>query len=384
MAFCSNCGAHLDGAKKFCTSCGQAVQTAEQPTQAAQPQPVPQPSYKPQPTAKKKSKAPIIIIVVLLIAALAAAAFFTNGFGLFGGGDTPSGDGGNIQGGNNQGNNDGGNNNGGDGGNIQGGNNQGNNEGENSGGNQSGNSPGNTPLPLSNEWIALNKTNFAPGELIVVTVKGITQQMVDDWACIGVFNKDLSKNIGGYGELGQVGENVTEFFEAPADHGEYAVVLLKKWHQNGEFDELFVASLAFTVGMELQGGNNGDTENNGENSGGNTGGGNSGEAIGYPAEWTNDVPKMSGTVVRSFAMAENPRDGYQVVLGNKNIDDVYGYIETLKNNGYIYNSAKDVEIPYDEVNYTFATTYRNGTWMVGITYTGGNSEAVVFFMKDES
>jgi len=289
---------------------------------------------------------------------------------LFGGGDNPSGgDGGNPTSNPTSTN-----------GNNNGGNNQGNNNGGN---NQGGNNPGNTPLPLSNEWIALEKTNFAPGEPIVVTVKGITQQMVDDWACIGVFNKDLSKNIGGYGELGQVGENVTEFFEAPTDHGEYAVVLLKKWHQNGEFEELLVSSLAFTVGNSTQQGGNDPTSNPGNNPTSTPGGNNPGNATGYPAEWTNDVPKMSGTVIRSFAMATNPRDGYQVVIGNKSIDDVYGYIETLKNSGYTYNSAKDVEVPYDEVNHTFATTYRNGTWMVGITYTGGNKEAVVFFMKDQ-
>jgi len=90
MAFCSNCGAKLDGAKEFCTGCGQAIQAAEQPAQAAQPQqqaaPAPQqPTYQPQPPAKKKSNTTIIImIVVLLIAALAAAAYYTNGFGLFG------------------------------------------------------------------------------------------------------------------------------------------------------------------------------------------------------------------------------------------------------------------------------------------------------------
>jgi len=90
--FCKNCGAKLDGAKKFCTGCGQAVQVdaLQQPAQAA---PVQQPVYQPQFPAKKKSKAPlIIVIVVVLIAAIATAAFFTNGFGLFGGGnDTPSG-----------------------------------------------------------------------------------------------------------------------------------------------------------------------------------------------------------------------------------------------------------------------------------------------------
>ena len=42
---------------------------------------------------KKKSKAPIIVIIaVVLVAAIGATAFFTNGFGLLGGGnDTPSG-----------------------------------------------------------------------------------------------------------------------------------------------------------------------------------------------------------------------------------------------------------------------------------------------------
>ena len=96
--FCKNCGAKLDGAKKFCTGCGQAVQVdaPQHPAQAAQSQqaaPVQQPVYQSQVPAKKKSEAPlIIVIVVVLIAAIATAAIFTNGFGLLGGGnDTPSG-----------------------------------------------------------------------------------------------------------------------------------------------------------------------------------------------------------------------------------------------------------------------------------------------------
>ena len=98
--FCSNCGAQLDGAKKFCTSCGQPVTQAAapaQPAQAAQPQqhqyvqqPVYQPVYQSQAPAKKKSKAPVIIVIVVVIIAL-AAVYFTNGFGLLGGGNPTGG-----------------------------------------------------------------------------------------------------------------------------------------------------------------------------------------------------------------------------------------------------------------------------------------------------
>ena len=120
----------------------------------------------------------------------------------------------------------------------------------------------------------------------------------------------------------------------------------------------------------------------GYNGGSNNGGDNSGEAIGYPAEWQDAIPKMSGTVSISFPMAEKPQDGYQVILDNKTIDDVMGYVEVLKNDGYTFNANKDVEVPFTSGG-SYATTYRNGTWAVGISFTDSTKQAAIYFLKDE-
>jgi hypothetical protein len=110
-----------------------------------------------------------------------------------------------------------------------------------------------TAFAYGNDWIQLEKDNFDPGETMTVTVKGITQQMVEDWACIYIAKKDrLDSSLSGCGDLENVGENVVSWFEAPTEPGEYAVVLLSKWWQNGEFDDLFVSSLTFTVGKNAQ------------------------------------------------------------------------------------------------------------------------------------
>ena len=110
-------------------------------------------------------------------------------------------------------------------------------------------------------------------------------------------------------------------------------------------------------------------------------GDNTGEATDYPEEWSNDVPKMSGQVVRSFAMALDPHDGCQVVLENKTIDEIMDYIEILKNNGYTKHD-KDVELPFTSGG-AYANTLRNGTWAVGITFNDSNKEAAIYFMKDQ-
>ncbi|MCL2679829.1 MAG: S-layer homology domain-containing protein, partial [Dehalococcoidia bacterium] len=95
---------------------------------------------------------------------------------------------------------------------------------------------------------------YDPGEIMVFKFKGITQQMVDEWACFAIHDKGLSGPISGWGELSQVGDNVYDRIQAPDEPGEYAMVLLSKWWQNGSFSELLVSSVPFTVGMAAKDG----------------------------------------------------------------------------------------------------------------------------------
>jgi len=90
MAYCSNCGAQVADAEKFCGECGYTTEKTAAPTQAAQQTaaPAPPPVQQPKVTAKKKkSKKPLVIgsVAGVVVIALVVAGIFTNGFGLFGG-----------------------------------------------------------------------------------------------------------------------------------------------------------------------------------------------------------------------------------------------------------------------------------------------------------
>ena len=110
-------------------------------------------------------------------------------------------------------------------------------------------------MAYGNERIQLDKDNYDPNETMKITIKGVTQQMVDDWACVGIYKKDFSSNIGSYPQIMSTGDYSIDYVEAPAEPGEYAVVFLSKWWQNGSFSELLVSSLPFTVGKVAQAGN---------------------------------------------------------------------------------------------------------------------------------
>ena len=110
-----------------------------------------------------------------------------------------------------------------------------------------------------NEWIQLDKSNYDPGEKMGITVKGITQQMVNDEACIGIFLKDLSDfaEVRGWNTLLETGEYVFDRYDiiAPTEPGEYVLALLRKRPDYGRVDyfaanpaEYLLGSLLFTVG----------------------------------------------------------------------------------------------------------------------------------------
>jgi len=107
--------------------------------------------------------------------------------------------------------------------------------------------------PYGNEWIQLDKSNYDPEEAMVITVFGVTQDMVDDYACVGIYKKGMP------GEwectlpnVESVGENVIDYVNAPEYPGEYVIALYAKWHQEGELDDLLISSLSFTVGMNAK------------------------------------------------------------------------------------------------------------------------------------
>jgi predicted small secreted protein len=244
-------------------------------------------------------------------------------------------------------------------------------------GNGGDNSGGNTDKP-SGASITPDKTNYALGETIKITLNDVTQEMLDKHAVVCIFKAEAAYDQSlAYSPIEKIGSSTIEI-SARQEEGNYELRLFNTSARN---EETLIQMVPITVGNAQGGEETPSTTPDGNET--TPGGNNNGEAIGYPAEWPSDVPKMSGTVKEKMQMAENPKDGYSVTIGNTTLDEVMGYVDTLKGNGYTYNAAKDYEVAYDEAQKTYATTYRNGTWMVGITFTGANKEAVIFFMKDE-
>jgi hypothetical protein len=121
-----------------------------------------------------------------------------------------------------------------------------------------------TLIPLTahaygNEWIQLDKNNYDPGEAMVITIKGVTQQMIDHkdglgyGACIGIFQKDLSGLTAGEGyyTVRETGDYVFNQFDinAPAEPGEYAIALFReKPNHPVQPADVLVTHVLFTVG----------------------------------------------------------------------------------------------------------------------------------------
>lgn len=195
--FCPNCGAALDDAARFCGGCGTQFTTQQAQPQQPQQQPPPyqqqpyrqqpymQPQYQqpymqpqvqqpyappppPPPPVKKKSKAPLAIVVLVLVA-LIGVGIFTKGFGLFGG---------------------------------------------------IGKSNG-----KANENFAPDKTAYEANDVMRVTVKGITQEMVDNGAFIGIYAAGAKNaDYWGYDYVYEVGSSVMEIV-APGEDGSYELRL---------------------------------------------------------------------------------------------------------------------------------------------------------------
>lgn len=93
--------------------------------------------------------------------------------------------------------------------------------------------------------ISLNKTVYAPGERIIVTVSEITQQMVEDDAFVSIYMAGAAHSEWGDYFYVEIGESQGEL-RAPDAYGSYEMRLYRK---NGEYtDETFVMKVAFKVG----------------------------------------------------------------------------------------------------------------------------------------
>ena len=109
-----------------------------------------------------------------------------------------------------------------------------------------------TALAYGNEWIQLEKSNYDPGEKMVVTIKGVTQQMVTDSASTGWVQVTNRNNYCSRDRLKQVGETVFVDFEAPVEPGDYEFCLYRAWDDT---KENLVTAVPFTVGKVAKDGN---------------------------------------------------------------------------------------------------------------------------------
>jgi len=343
MAFCSNCGAQLDGAKKFCTGCGTAqTESTAQPVQAAQPQqqaaaqPAPQPAYQPQSPAKKKSKAPVFIgiFAVVIVAAVVAAGVFTNGFGLLGGGN-------------------------------------GNNSGDPTGSNSNPTSTNSGSENQDNKPFTPDKTKYAPGDTIRVTVKNVTQDMVDNGACIGIYKAGAGNDdYIDFAFVSNTGSSTVEL-NAPDEDGNYELRLFKS--DNREASNI-IHTTSITVGNATQPSGSDPTSTPGGNT--STPGGNNNGGTGYPKEWPSAVPKMDGKVIDGTVLDDGHGHVYgSVTLEVKNKNDVDSYVNSLKSKGYKIASENDGDPYYCELD--------NGEYGVAITFTSSNNQAIISLSKTQ-
>ena len=98
-------------------------------------------------------------------------------------------------------------------------------------------------------YIALEKTVFAPGETITVKTTGITEEMENSQAFIGIYYRAAGHNTHQNTECPQAGSGTVEL-TAPLEADSYEVRFYKAY--DGKFFQAFVESIPITVsGPEL-------------------------------------------------------------------------------------------------------------------------------------
>jgi len=103
-----------------------------------------------------------------------------------------------------------------------------------------------TAAAYGNQWIQMEKENFAPEEQIAVTVSGITEQMEEDSAFVSIYKKGAAHDNWGEYHYPEQGTSKL-WFTAPGESGDYEMRLYRR--DSSPYDaENFVTSVSFTVG----------------------------------------------------------------------------------------------------------------------------------------
>jgi hypothetical protein len=99
--------------------------------------------------------------------------------------------------------------------------------------------------PSSNQGIAINKSRFAPGEIIIVIVYGITPTMVNERAWVSPYQIGAGHNQWtNWSVLNRIGTQ-TVMVTAPRTPGAYEVRLYQDYMRWD--DATFLGSVPFTV-----------------------------------------------------------------------------------------------------------------------------------------
>ena len=239
-------------------------------------------------------------------------------------------------------------------------------------GNGGDNSGGNTDKP-SGASITPDKTNYALGETIKITLNDVTQEMLDKHAVVCIFKAEAAYDQSlAYSPIEKIGSSKVEI-SARQEEGKYELRLFNTSARN---EETLIQMVPITVG-NAQGGEETPSTMPGENSGGN----NSGEGTGYPAVWPNEVPKMDGEVKSTMQAAQKPEEGYSVTHGEKSIEDVRSYVDSLKDKGYkMPADASDPDEMYNKFG-SYTCTLDNGTYTVMVTFEKDSKDATIMFTK---
>ena len=118
--------------------------------------------------------------------------------------------------------------------------------------------------PDENVYMRLDKTNYAEGEEIVLTVSGITEQMESDRAFVAIYRSGAEHGAWGQYRYPKKGADQLEF-TAPEEPGSYEMRLYRK---DGEYtDDTFVLAAPFAVAggsAQIDPNGNGETTPSGE------------------------------------------------------------------------------------------------------------------------